>query len=182
MTRSLVKHVVLSSAAVLLALAARAEKPRSLVANGGFEELTHVAGVAKDGGKHGSWFVYMLKIQSDKPHTFRWSDDLVKGYKWTAAHVPITWEWQKLSNGIEVKFNKRDLVPGHMICFHARDQLVSKIERIDGTKLILADQANRSATDAVVRHSDSAALQMAVNHAIGQRKDLFVPNGYYRLT
>ena len=133
-------------------------------------------------GSQGSWFVYMLEIESDKPHTFRWSDDLVHGYKWTGAHVPITWDWQKLSNGIEVKFNKRDLVPGHMICFHARDQLVTKIERIEGKKFILKDKANRTVADAVVRHSDSVALQTTIDHAIGQRKNVFVPNGYYRLT
>ena len=133
-------------------------------------------------GNQGSWLVYMLEVESANPHTFRWSDDLVKGYKWTAAHVPITWDWQKLSNGIEVKFNKRDLVPGHLVCFHARDQLVTRIEQIEGTKLILEDRANRRASDAVVRHTDSVAIQTAVHHAIGQRKNLFVPNGYYRLT
>ncbi|MEW6354978.1 MAG: right-handed parallel beta-helix repeat-containing protein [Planctomycetota bacterium] len=133
-------------------------------------------------GSQGSWFVYMLEIESDMPHTFRWSDDLVKGYKWTATKVPITWDWQKLSHGIEVKFNKRDLAPGHLICFHARDQLVTKIERIEGAKLILKDKANRTVTDAVVRHSDTVALQTAINHATGQRKNVFVPNGAYRLT
>jgi len=133
-------------------------------------------------GSQGSWFVYMLEIESANPHTFRWSDDLVHGYKWTAAHVPITWDWQRLSNGIEVKFNKRDLVPGHLICFHARDQLVTKIDQIKGKTLVLKDKANRSATDAVVRHTDSVALQTAIHHAIGQRKNLFIPNGYYRLT
>ncbi|NOZ22010.1 MAG: hypothetical protein GXP25_13090 [Planctomycetes bacterium] len=133
-------------------------------------------------GSQGSWFVYMLEIESANPHTFRWSDDLVKGYKWTATKVPITWDWQKLSNGIEVKFNKRDLVPGHLICFHARDQLVTRIERIDGKKLILWDKANRSVADAIVRHSDSAALQTTIDHAIARRKNVFVPNGTYRLT
>ncbi len=133
-------------------------------------------------GSQGSWFVYLLEIESAKPHTFRWSDDLVKQYKWTAAKVPITWDWQKLSNGIEVKFNKRDLVPGNMISFAARDQLVTKIERIEGNKLVLAAKANRSVKDAVVRHSDTVALQTAIDHAIKQKKNLFVPNGHYRLT
>jgi len=133
-------------------------------------------------GSQGSWFVYLLEIESAQPHTFRWSDDLVKGYKWTATKVPITWEWQKLSKGIEVKFNKRDLVPGNMISFSARDQLVTKIERIEGKKLVLAAKANRTVKDAVVRHSDTVALQTAIDQAVKQRKNLFIPNGHYRLT
>ena len=133
-------------------------------------------------GSQGSWFVYILEIESADPLTFRWSDDLVQGRKWKATKVPVTRDWQKLSNGLEVKFNKRDLQPGHMIVFDARDQLVTKIEKIDGNKLILRDKANRSVKDVLVRHSDSAALQTAMDLAIKQKRNLFVPNGHYRLT
>ena len=133
-------------------------------------------------GSQGSWFIYILEIESADPHTFRWSDDLVLGFKWQATRVAVTWDWQKLSNGIEVKFNKRDLQPGHMIAFDARDQLVTKIEKVEGNKLILCDKANRSVKRATVRHNDSMALQTAIAVAIKQKRNVLVPNGHYRLT
>lgn len=133
-------------------------------------------------GSQGNWLVYILEIDGINPLTFRWSDDLVRGYKWKGTKVPITWDWQTLSQGIEVKFNKRDLQLGHMISFTARDLLVSRIEKIEGNKFTLKDTANRTVKDAVVRHTDSAALQEAINRAIKEKRNLFFPVGYYRLT
>ena len=133
-------------------------------------------------GSQGSWFIYILEIESADPVTFRWSDALIQGYKWNATRVPVTWDWQTLSNGIEVKFNKRDLQPGHMIAFDARDQLVTKIEGIEGSKLVLRDKANRDVAGAVVRHSDSVPLQAAIDKAVRHKRNLYVPNGHYRLT
>jgi hypothetical protein len=133
-------------------------------------------------GSTGGWFVYLLEIQSADPVTFRWSDDLVKGYKWKATKVPVTYDWQKLSNGIEVKFNKRDLQPGHMITFTARDQLVSTIEKMEGKTITLRDAANRTAKDAVVRHNDTSALQAVIDRAVKEKRNVFFPVGWYRLS
>ena len=83
-------------------------------------------------GSSSSWLVFLLEIDAVGPLSFRWSDTLVREGKWQGTKVPITWDWQKLSNGVEVKFNKRDLQPGHMLTFSARDQLSSIIEKIDG--------------------------------------------------
>ncbi|OGV82414.1 MAG: hypothetical protein A3K19_04035 [Lentisphaerae bacterium RIFOXYB12_FULL_65_16] len=133
-------------------------------------------------GSTGSWFVYLLEIDGKDPLTFRWSDTLVHQGKWQGVKVPITWDWQPLSNGLEVKFNKRDLEPGHMLTFGARDQLTTVIEKIDGKILTLRDAANRAATDAVVRHDDTAALQAAINAGIKEKRNVFFPAGWYRLS
>ncbi len=133
-------------------------------------------------GSAGSWLVYILEVDSAEPLSFRWCDDLYAARKWNGAKVPVAWDWQKLSNGIEVKFNKRDLQPGHMITFSARDQLVTVIEKIEGNTLTLRDPANRTVKDAVVRHTDTLALQRAIDRAVKEKRNVFVPVGHYRLT
>ena len=132
-------------------------------------------------GSTGSWLVFLLEVDATEPLSFRWSDNLVREDKWQGVQVPITWDWQKLSNGVEVKFNKRDLEVGHMITFSARDQLSSVIEKIDGNMLTLRDAANRTAADAVVRHDDSLAIQAAVDRAIQEKRSVFFPAGWYRV-
>ncbi len=132
-------------------------------------------------GSTSSWLVFLLEVDATEPLSFRWSDNLVREGKWQGVKVPITWDWQKLSNGVEVKFNMRDLEVGHMVSFAARDQLSSVVEKIEGTKLTLRDPANRTAADAVVRHDDSLAIQAAVDRAIQQKQNVFFPPGWYRV-
>jgi hypothetical protein len=150
------------------------------------------AGAARDGrdcieargydGTAGSWLIYILEVDGSSPLTCRWSDNLVRGNQWQARQVPIAFEWQGLSHGVEVRFSKRDWQPGEFICLTARDQLVTVIYRIEGNALILKDAANRTVSDAVVRHTDRVALQAAIVRAVRERRNLFVPAGYYRLT
>ena len=130
-------------------------------------------------GSAGSWLVYLIEIDGANPPTFRWSDDLAR--TWKGNKVPITYDWQKLSGGIEVKFNSRDLKPGNMVSVHARDQLVGKIVKIEGKVLTLEQSANRAVTDGVVRHSDTVPLQTAIDAAIAAKKNLYFPAGYYRI-
>ncbi|MFH2069007.1 MAG: right-handed parallel beta-helix repeat-containing protein [Candidatus Omnitrophota bacterium] len=132
-------------------------------------------------GSTGSWLVFILEIDSAKPLSFRWSDNLVREDKWQGVKVPITWNWQKLSNGIDVKFNKRDLELGHMITFSAHDQLLTVIEKIAGKTFTLRAAANRTATDAFVRHDDSLAIQATVDCAIREKRNVFFPSGWYRV-
>ena len=129
-------------------------------------------------GAAGSWIVFLLEMDSAEP-TFRWSDDLARS--WKGTKVPVTYDWQPLGSGVEVRFSRRDWKPGHMISFSARDQLVSTIEKIEGNVLTLRDGANRTASDAVVRHCDSMALQAAFDRAIREKKNVFIPVGRYRL-
>ena len=111
-------------------------------------------------GSAGSWTVYILDIEASAAPAFRWTDDL--GRTWQPK-VPITHDWQPLSGGAEVRLGKRDWESGYVIAFGARDQLVSRIEKIEGNVLTLSHAANRTVKDAVVRHNDTLALQAAVD-------------------
>ncbi|MEW6354975.1 MAG: hypothetical protein AB1696_01500 [Planctomycetota bacterium] len=131
-------------------------------------------------GSGGDWLVFLLDIDGDNPLTFRWSDDLCR--TWKAAKLPVTYDWQKLSGGLEVKFNRWEWKPGHFAHFSARTQLVSTIEKIEGKTLTLKHPANRTVTDAVVRHCDDQAIQAAIDRAVKEKRNVHVPVGHYRLS
>jgi hypothetical protein len=131
-------------------------------------------------GSAGSWLVFLVEINSAEPLTFRWSDDMAR--TWKGTKVPVTFDWQPLSNGVEIKLKKRDWQSGHIITFQARDPLATKIEKIEGNVLTLAHAAARTVKDAVVRHWDSTALQTAVTQAVKEKRNVFIPAGHYRLT
>ncbi|MFA5190728.1 MAG: hypothetical protein WC740_08380 [Verrucomicrobiia bacterium] len=129
-------------------------------------------------GSAGSWVIYIIDIEASASPAFRWTDDL--GRTWHPK-VPITHDWQPLGGGVEVKLNKRDWESGYVIAFGARDQLVSRIEKIEGNVLTLTDAANRTVKDAVIRHNDTFALQAAVDQALKEKRGVHVPVGHYRL-
>jgi len=129
-------------------------------------------------GTAGSWMIYVLDIPASSKPAFRWSEDL--GRNWH-DEVPMTHGWQSLSGGVEVKFNEKDWEAGYVVAFGARDQLVTRIEKIEGNVLTLQDEANRDVDDAVVRHNDTFALQEAVNRGIREKLNVFVPVGHYML-
>lgn len=129
-------------------------------------------------GTKGSWTPYVVDIPKVSPAVFRWSDDL--GRTWS-EEKPITDGWQPLSGGVEIKFGEHDWQQGWVITFAGRDQLVSVIEQIEGNTLTLRDAANRTVTDAVVRHCDDAAIQAAVDRGIAEKRNAYFPPGHYRL-
>ncbi|MBI3948108.1 MAG: hypothetical protein HY321_19480 [Armatimonadetes bacterium] len=129
-------------------------------------------------GSSGSWCVYLLEVNPAAPASFRWTDDI--GRTWHDA-TPISYDWQPLSGGIEVRFHRREWDGAYAISFSGRDQLVSAIEKIEGNVLTLKDAPNRSAPDAVVRHCDDAAIQAAVDRAVREKRNVFFPPGWYRL-
>ncbi len=131
-------------------------------------------------GKAGGWLVYILEIDGAGPPTFRWTDDLAR--TWKGRKVPITFDWQTLSNGIDVKFAQQDWQPGHMISYTMRDQLVATITKIEGNVFTLSRPANRAASDAVVRHNDQGALQAAIDRAVREKRNVYFPAGHYRLS
>ena len=131
-------------------------------------------------GASGSWIVYILEIDGADPVTFRWSDDLA--ITWKGTKVLVTFGWQPLSGGTEIRFRKRDLMPGTMVTFSARDQLMTKIRAIKGRVISLRDAPNRTTTAAVMRHSDTSALQAAIDRAIVEKRNVYFPAGRYRLT
>ncbi len=130
-------------------------------------------------GSSGSWLTGIVEVDGTDPVTFRWKLDLAK--PWVAARVPATYDWQKLDSGIEIRFQRQPWQRGQMVTFSARDQLISTIERIEGKVLTLRDAANRSATGAVVRHTDRAAVQQAINLALKRRCHVYFPAGHYRI-
>jgi hypothetical protein len=122
-----------------------------------------------DGGA-GPWTVYILDVTGTGPFTFRWSDDL--GRTWKQTDVPITYDWQELSGGTEIRFNKRNWEAGYTVTFAARDQLVTIIDNIDGNVLTLRDAPTAAVSDVVLRHSDTLALQRVIDRAIRERRNL----------
>jgi hypothetical protein len=82
---------------------------------------------------------------------------------------------------VEVRLNQLDWESGYVFSFSVRDQLVTTIEKAVGNVLTLKDASNRSVKDAVVRHNDTPALQAAVDRAVKEKRNLFVPVGHYRL-
>ena len=129
-------------------------------------------------GAAGSWFVYIVDVPQATPLKFRWTDDFCRTWH---DGGPVDDQWHALSGGTEIHFNTFDWQDGYTVVFNARDQLLSRIEKIEGKVLTLKDAANRAATDAVVRHSDDAALQAGIEAAIKQQRNLFIPPGHYRL-
>jgi len=132
-------------------------------------------------GSLGSWTVYMLDFAGTNPPTFRWSDDL--GLTWKESGVAVAGDWQKLNGGVEVKLaNTEFWKQPALVTFGGRDQLVSTIMALDGNAVTLADPTPLAATDCVVQHTDSGPLQTALDRAVGEGRNLFLPSGRYRLT
>ena len=129
-------------------------------------------------GTAGSWLVYVLDIAPSAAPAFRWTEDL--GRTWQPA-MPVTGGWQRLSRGIEVRLNPRDWQTGYVIAFGARDQLVSRIEKIEGNVLTLRDAANRTVADALLRHCDDEAIRATIDRALREKRNVYVPVGHYRL-
>ncbi len=131
-------------------------------------------------GSLGNWTVYMLDFAGTAPPTFRWSDDLA--LTWKESKVPVTGDWQKLSGGVEVKFGSRDWTTPCLVTFSGRDQLISTILKIEGNKVTLTDEAPVGAKDCVMQHTDSGPLQAALDRAVAEGRNVFIPIGRYRLT
>ncbi len=121
--------------------------------------------------------VFMLDVAPGSGPAFRWSDDL-RTWK---EKVAISYDWQTLSHGVEVRFARRDWTQGCTVTFTACDQLATVIEKIEGAVLTLRDAPQRTAKLAAVRHCDHEALQAAIDRAVAEKRNLFFPTGFYRL-
>ncbi len=131
-------------------------------------------------GSLGNWTVYMLDFAGTTPPTFRWSDDLA--LTWKESKVPVTGDWQKLSGGVEVKFGNRDWTTPCLVTFSGRDQLISTILKIEGNKVTLTDGTPVGAKECVMQHTESGPLQAALDRAVAEGRNVFIPVGRYRLT
>jgi len=129
-------------------------------------------------GSDGDWVVYYFDICPEAADTFRWTKDF--GRNWN-EDVPLTDGWIKLSDGTEVRINdfpERSFGCTAAIVWSAR--LVADIEKIEGNHIYLSQKANYSNV-CTVMHSDTKALQNAINTAITEGHNLFLPNGRYRI-
>ncbi len=132
-------------------------------------------------GTAGPWVFYLVEIDGKDPLTFRWKDDLSRDYK--ASHVPVTHDWQRLSNGVEIRLSRAfDWRPGHLITFNARNTLTTTVTAVAGVRVALADAPNRTLAEARVFHEDTKALQALFRDASLVGGHVFFPNGLYRLT
>jgi len=131
-------------------------------------------------GSLGNWTVYMLDFAGATPPTFRWSDDLA--LTWKETKVPVTGQWQPLSGGVEVKFGQRDWSKPCLVTFSGRDQLISTIRKVEDRTVTLTDAAPIGAQDCVMQHTDSGPLQAALDRAVAEGRNVFLPVGCYRLT
>lgn len=143
------------------------------------EEVTDQAQVRGWDSSNGTHVVYMVDFDDERPGVFRWTEDF--GRHWS-DYIPITYDWQKLSAGVELKL--ADLpcwAEGRVLTIVFRNSLVAQIEAIQGNAVTL-DQAAQISGESIVRHSDTKALQTAIDAAVAEKKNLFIPNGHYRLS
>ena len=150
--------------------------PRGVVTMG--RRLDGHAEIRGYDGSQGDWLVLILDVAANSK-TFRWSEDFARTWHPT---VPITGDWQPVRDGIEVRFNEFEWEKGYTVVFANRCQLVTVIDKIEGNTLTLRDAPTRAAKDAVLRHCDDAALQAAIDHAVKDKRNLYVPIGHYRLS
>ncbi len=131
-------------------------------------------------GSLGNWTVYMLDFAGATPPTFRWSDDLA--LTWKETPLPAAGQWHRLGGGVEVKLGARDWTKPCVVTFSGRDQLVSRILKIEGNTVTLADSAPVGAKGCTVQHSDSVPLQAAFDSAVAEGRNVYIPSGLDRLT
>jgi hypothetical protein len=130
-------------------------------------------------GSGGSWLTWVIEIDNSEPLTYRWKGDISKD--WFDVKVPVTYEWQELSGGTEIKFRRQKWEPGNLIVFSARDQLETKITKIEGNVFTLADASNNTTNDAIVKHIDRDAIQKTIDRALKEDLNVFLPAGHYRI-
>lgn len=128
---------------------------------------------------NGNHVVYIMDIDTACPNVFRWSDD--QGRSWH-DDVPIDGAWHALSGGLEVRFDPDyDWAQGWVVTVVMRAALTAQITAIEGNTLVLDKKATRTCEDRVI-HSDTRALQRAIDTAVEQGCNLWIPAGTYHLS
>ena len=129
-------------------------------------------------GSQGDWMVYFIDIYPENPGKFSYSNDY--GVNW--YEYPLKDGFTDVGEGIRVKINDfPDIAWGCTAAVTYSSRLVATVEKIEGNKIILSKAANITAVCEIM-HSDTGALQRAIDTAITEKKNLYLPNGRYRLT
>lgn len=127
---------------------------------------------------NGDHVVYYLDIDRESPDVFKWTDD--QGRTWHEG-VARNKDWHALSGGLEVRFMDYEWEKGGVVTIVMRASMVAQITAIEGNTLIVDKEATRNCTDRVI-HSDTLALQKAIDTALAEGADLWIPEGTYRLS
>ena len=129
-------------------------------------------------GTQGDWVVCFIDIYPENPGKFSYSNDY--GVSWQT--YPITDGFTDVGGGIRVKINDfPDIAWGCTAAVIYSSRLVATVEKIDGNKITLSKAANKTC-ECEIMHSDTGTLQRAIDTAIAAKKNLYLPNGRYRLT
>ena len=130
-------------------------------------------------GSHGGRAVYFFDFYPESPDVFRWSCDY--GLSWHS----LSYEegvFIDIEDGVKLKINSLpERLFGCTAVFVCSDRMSAIIERAEGNKIQLSSSAARSG-DCVISHSDTLALQRAIDAAIEAKKGVFLPKGKYKLT
>ncbi len=127
---------------------------------------------------NGDHVSYFLDVDPLNPTVFRWTDD--QGRTWHNDE-PLDREWHELSGGLEVRFNDYDWSQGWVVTIVMRASMVAQITAIEGNVLTVDKTVQRTCRDRIV-HSDTLALQKAIDTALAEGADLWIPEGHYRLS
>jgi hypothetical protein len=130
-------------------------------------------------GSHGGRAVYFFDFYPESPDDFRWSCDY--GLSWKS--IPYSeGVFIDIEDGVRLKINSLpERIFGCTAVFVCSDRMSAIIEKVDGNTIQLSSSANRSG-ECIVSHSDTLALQRAIDAALEAKKSVFLPNGKYKLT
>ena len=130
-------------------------------------------------GTQGDWVVYFFDMCPEMPDVFRWTKNF--GVDWS-EDIPLTEGFITVDGKIRVKINDfKEREWGCTAAFVCSSRLISTIEKIDGNTVTLSNAATVAAKCEIM-HSDSAAIQRAIDTAIAEKKSVFLPNGKYKIT
>lgn len=130
-------------------------------------------------GTEGEFVTYFIDMCPEEPDTFRWSNDY--GLNWHEG-VKITNDWITLEGNIRIRINDfKEREWGCTATFACSSRMIATVKSIDGDTVTLSSAATITARCELM-HSDSGALQRAIDAAIKEKKNLYLPSGKYRLT
>jgi hypothetical protein len=130
-------------------------------------------------GTAGDFVVYFIDMAPEMGNSFRWSKNF--GITWQ-ENIPITEGWINIDGDVRIKINEfKEREWGCTAAFACSSRMNATVMELNGDTVKLSAPATRS-TKCELLHSDTAALQRAIDMAIAEKKTLFIPNGKYRIT
>ena len=130
-------------------------------------------------GTQGDWVVYFIDMWPESQDTFRYSKNY--GVDWQ-DEIPYSDGWITLDGSVQIKINDfKEREWGCTAAFVCSSRAVATVEAVNGNTVTLSVAATVSGAGEIM-HSDSGAIQKAIDAALAEKKSVFLPNGKYRLT